>query len=144
MAIRSIDDSVLDLSGPEPRLIGARCRSCGNHTFPVSSGCVKCSGDDMEIVALGSTGELWAWTVQSFPPKAPPYLGNVDKKTFEPYGVGYVSLPEVKVEGRLTESDPEKLSCGMKMSLVTVPLARDDDGTEIVTFGFAPLERGHA
>jgi hypothetical protein len=30
-------------------------------------------------------GPLWTYTVQSFPPKSPPYTG-----AFEPYGVGYV------------------------------------------------------
>jgi uncharacterized protein len=84
--------------------------------------------------------DLWTWTVQGFPPKAPPYVGNADPKTFEPFGVGYVELPgEVKVEARLTEADPAKLVIGMEMELVIVPLATDDDGNEIVTFAFAPV-----
>ncbi len=138
MARISIDDAVLDISGGEPRLLGSRCRACGTHTFPVQSGCVRCSGDDMETVRLGTRGELWAWTVQAFPPKAPPYLGDTDRSTFEPYGVGYVQLPEVRVEARLTEARPEHLKNGMEMELALVPLATDDDGNEIVTFAFAP------
>ena len=39
--------------------------------------------------------------------------------SFVPFGVGYVELPgEVKVETRLTESDPAALTHGMEMELV--------------------------
>ena len=63
--------------------------------------------------------------------------------TFVPFGVGYVELPgEVKVETRLTESDPEALAAGMEMELVVVPFRTDDDGNEVVTFAFRPVTRG--
>ena len=91
-------------------------------------------------MALASRGTLWTWTVQSFPPKAPPYLGPTDPATFEPFGVGYVELPgELRVEGRLTEADPSRLRIGMEMELVVVPLGTDASGAEIVTFGFRPV-----
>lgn len=111
--------------------------------FPVQSGCPKCTGEHTETVELANRGTLWTWTVQGFAPKAPPYLGNADPKTFEPFGVGYVELPgQVKVEARLTEADPDKLSIGMEMEMVIVPLTTDDDGNEIVTFAFAPVATG--
>lgn len=106
----------------------------------MQAGCERCSGADMERVALGRRGILWAWTVQSFPPKAPPYLGDVSRETFQPYGVGYVALPELKVEARLTEARPEKLTLGMQLELVTVALAHDEAGNEIHTFAFSPVE----
>jgi len=107
--------------------------------FPVQSGCPKCAGSDTEPVELERRGTLWTWTIQGFPPKSPPYLGNDDPATFEPFGVGYVELPgQVKVETRLTVSDPAQLQIGMEMELVIVPLTTDDAGDEIVTFAFAP------
>ena len=61
-------------------------------------------------------------------------------KDFVPFGVGYVELPgEVKVETRLTESDPDALTLGMEMELVVVPFRTDDDGNEVVTFAFRPV-----
>ena len=58
-----------------------------------------------------------------------------------PFGVGYVELPgEVKVEARLTESDPDVLRHGMEMELVLVPFRTDDDGNEVVTFAFRPVD----
>ena len=57
---------------------------------------------------LARRGRLWAWTTQGFPPPTPPYLGAAGKD-FVPFGVGYVELGDVKVEARLTESDPDVL-----------------------------------
>jgi uncharacterized OB-fold protein len=135
-----VSEGVFTWPSDAPRLLGSRCRGCGNHMFPVQSGCPRCTGDETETVELSNRGTLWTWTVQGFPPKAPPYIGDADPETFEPFGVGYVELPdEVKVEARLTESDPARLRIGMEMELVIVPLATDDDGNEIVTFAFAPV-----
>jgi uncharacterized OB-fold protein len=106
----------------------------------VQQGCPKCTAAETVEVLLGRRGTLWTWTVQGFPPKAPPYAGDVDPKTFKAFGVGYVELPgELKIESRLTEADPEKLKIGMEMELVIVPLSTDANGNEVVTFAFAPV-----
>ena len=94
----------------------------------------------MEEQLLARRGTLWAWTTQDFPPPSPPFLGATGK-AFVPFAVGYVELPgEVKVEARLTETDPAVLTIGMEMELVLVPFRTDDDGNEVVTFAFAPVE----
>lgn len=135
-----VQDGVFTWGTDEPRLLGSRCRQCGNHVFPVSTGCARCTSADMETVELSTRGTLWTWTVQGFPPKAPPYAGSDDPRTFQPFGVGYVELPgQVKVETRLTEADPEKLKIGMEMELCLVPLTTDADGNEIITFAFRPV-----
>lgn len=108
--------------------------------FPTQSSCPKCTGQETETVKLARRGTLWTWTVQGFPPKAPPFVGDANPKTFQPFGVGYVELPgEVKVEARLTEADPEKLHIGMAMELVIIPLTTDADGNEVMTYAFAPV-----
>ena len=140
MAQVSINDNIMDLVDGKPVLKGVRCKECGNYVFPVQKGCPKCAGADMEPVELGDRGKLWAWTIQGFPPKAPPYLGEADPAKFKPYGVGYVELPgEVKVEARLTESDPALLKTGMEMQLVADSLSTDENGDEIVTYAFSPV-----
>jgi uncharacterized OB-fold protein len=66
---------------------------------------------------------------------APPpgYQGEV------PYGIGVVELPEgVHVITRLTEGDPGALARGQAMKLRVVPLHRDGDGNDVVTYAFAP------
>ena len=73
------------------------------------------------------------------PPPTPPYLG-ASGKDFVPFGVGYIELDDVKVEARLTESDPDVLAHGMAMELVLVPFRTDADGQEVVTFAFRPVD----
>ncbi|KAA8969989.1 Zn-ribbon domain-containing OB-fold protein [Mycobacterium sp.] len=122
-----------------PQLIGSRCGACGATTFPVQQWCPRCSKPDMTEVLLPRRGTLVAWTTQGFLP-GPPYAGRETAETFTPFGVGLVQLGDVvRVEGRLTESDPSKLAFGMDVELTMVPLTTDDDGTEIVTFAFRPI-----
>ncbi|MEM7094563.1 MAG: OB-fold domain-containing protein [Actinomycetota bacterium] len=141
MAQVPVEEGVFTWPSDEPRLIGSKCADCGNVMFPTQNGCPKCSGSRTEEFELSRTGTLWTWTIQGYPPKSPPYAGNDDPKTFEPFGVGYVELAgECKVESRLTENDPAKLSIGMEMELVLVPLYVNDDGDEVITFAFAPVQ----
>lgn len=136
----SIDPAVLDIESAGPRLIGSRCEDCGTHTFPAQDGCPRCAGSSAIPVELDRRGTLWTWTIQGFAPKAPPYIGPTDE-AFEPFGIGYVELPgQVKVEARLTESDPARLRVGMAMELTTIPLAADADGNTLVTYGFRPVD----
>jgi uncharacterized OB-fold protein len=87
---------------------------------------------------LSRRGRLWAWTTQEFPPPSPPYAGPTGS-AFVPYGVGYVELGnEVKVETRLTTTDG--LRIGIDMELAIVPFRRNDDGDEVVTFAFRPVD----
>ena len=124
----------------EPQLIGSRCTECGIITFPAQGSCPRCASTSMEEHLLARRGRLWAWTTQDFPPPSPPYAGPTGKD-FVPFAVGYVELPgEVKVETRLTESDPAALEIGMEMELALVPFRTNDDGDEVMTFAFAPVE----
>jgi uncharacterized OB-fold protein len=123
----------------EPRLIGSRCAACETVTFPAQSGCPRCGSDAMERHLLGRRGTLWTFTTQGFLPKEP-YTGPETDETFAGYGLGYVELPgEVIVESRLTERDPTRLSIGAPMELVIVPFRREPDGTDVLTFAFAPV-----
>jgi len=132
------DGLFTDAGAGAPQLIGSRCTACGIVTFPSQDACPRCASTAMEQRLLARRGTLWAWTTQHFPPPAPPYSG-AGGRDFVPFGVGYVELPgEVKVETRLTESDPGVLTPGMEMELVLVPFRTDDDGNEVVTFAFRP------
>jgi uncharacterized OB-fold protein len=126
----------------EPQLIGARCPSCAAVTFPFQSSCPRCGDAHMEQHLLPRRGTLWTWTTQEFLPKEP-YAGGETMETFRPYGVGLVQLDdEVRVEGRLTESDVSKLAFGMEVELEVVPFRVEPDGTEVVVYAFAPVGEG--
>ena len=124
----------------DPQLIGGRCQPCGSVTFPAPPSCARCGSTEVEQHLLPRRGTLWTFTTQEFLPKEP-YAGGETNETFRPYGVGLVQLgDEVRVEGRLTESDVSKLRIDMEVELVVVPFRVDDDGTEVMTFAFAPVQ----
>jgi uncharacterized OB-fold protein len=132
-----IHDGLFTWPAPAPQLIGSRCIGCGEVTFPAQKSCPACTSNRTEEILLSRRGTLWTWTIQHFPPPAPPWVG--DPNAFEPFGVGYVELAEgVRVEAPLTESDAEKLEIGMQMELVIRAFDRDGEGNERMTFYFQP------
>jgi uncharacterized OB-fold protein len=133
-------DGLYTWPSDNPKLIASRCKACGEVAFPAQQGCACCTADDAEEILLSQRGTLWTWTVQHFPPPHP-YMG--DPKAFEPFGVGYIELPEgVRVESRLTVSDPDALEIGMEMELAIEKFAENDAGQALMTFVFRPVANG--
>ncbi len=118
-----------------PALLASRCVACGATLFPRVDTCTYCAAAGAEPVEMAGPGTLWAWTAVTAPP--PGYQGAV------PFGVGVVELSEgVRVITRLTESDPAALSAGQTMELTVVPLQRDAEGNDSVTYAFAAAGHG--
>ena len=135
---RPIAEGLFTWPSDNPALLGSRCQNCGAVAFPAQGSCIACSSTEVEVEELPSRGTLWTYTVQRFMPKTP-YNSGETQETFKPYGVGYVELPgAIRVEGRLTENDPDKLEIGMEMEVVFDTYRTEDDGTEIVGFAFRP------
>lgn len=135
----AIDPTITTWPDPQPQLVGSRCRSCSATTFPTQSRCPRCSRAEMSELLLPRRGTIVAWTTQGFPPGAP-YSGPTGED-FEPFGIGLIQLGDViRVEGRITESDPQKIEFGMEVELVMIPFTTDDNGNEVVTFAFKPAE----
>jgi uncharacterized protein len=126
-----VADGLFTWPSEEPRLIGSQ--RDGRLTFPARPG--------EDAVLLERRGTLWGFTTQQFRPPSPPYDGDDTTETFQPYALGYVELPgQLLVQARFTESDPEKLAIGQTMELRIVPYTTRPDGTEILTYAFAPVE----
>lgn len=122
----------------DPQLIASKCSACGEVAFPCQDSCPNCTGDATEPIHVSRRGKLWTWTIQRFPPPTPPFAG--DSEAFVPFGVGYIELPEgIRIEARLTESNPEKLEIGMDMELVIEKFDTDADGNERMSFAFRPV-----
>ena len=136
-----IQEGLFTWPSEDPRLIGSKCKNCGEITFPSQDSCPNCCLEDVEKIRLSTKGKLWTYTVQGFFPKSPPYAGPGTPESFVPFGVGYVELPnEVRVESRLTENDPEKLKIGMDMELVIEKFKEDEEGNDVMIFAFKPVE----
>ena len=139
---KPVADGVFTWPSEQPRLIGSECPACGLIGFPAAAHCLRCGDAGQRERLLADRGTLWTFTTQGFRPPSPPYDGADTAATFQPYAVGYVELPgEVFVEARLTEPDPEKLTIGQEMRLTLVPYTVEPDGTEVMTFAFAPTTR---
>lgn len=144
MTSRLIDQTLFgDETGEEAgdgaTLVGARCPDCSTVVFPRQDVCPACGRGGMRAEDLPTGGRLWGFTVQNFPPK-PPFKGPVP---FEPFGVGYVDLGDVVVEGRLTLNSPDELHEVDSVSSVLIPAYVDDDGTQVLTYAFSPEEQGN-
>jgi uncharacterized OB-fold protein len=113
-------------------LVGGYSPSSAKYHFPRLPACPYTGADDVEEVELGRDATLWGWTAVTAPP--PGYEGEV------PYGFGVVELTSerLRVITRLTESDPAELRYGQPMHLVADVLHTDPDGTDVVTYAFAP------
>ena len=123
-----------ELTDGKPSLVAGRCGTCAAVAFPLPGRCAICGGE-VERIPLPLRGTLWTWTTQGFEPPSPPYLPDEPGAEFEPFAVGYVEFSGfLRVEGRLTEADPDRLRIGMPMEVVA--LERDDR----ITYAFAALD----
>ena len=140
MPQRCVADDLFDWTSDEPCLRASRCDTCSFVTFPAQDACPSCGGDAVTPTRLSRTGTLWTWTRQRFQPKNPPYIGREPPKEFVPFAVGFIELPEGRVEARLAGDAGQELRIGMPMELTVVPFTTDEDGTEVLTYAFRPLE----
>lgn len=141
-AQRCVDNELFDWPSDDPRLKATGCDSCGFVTFPAQVGCSSCGSDLVSPTTLSRTGTLWTWTRQRFQPKNPPYAGREAPHEFIPFAVGFVELPEGRVETRIAGDASQELRIGMPMELTVIPFATDEDGTEVLTYAFQPVEEG--
>jgi uncharacterized OB-fold protein len=124
-----------------PALIGTKCGSCGEVTFPSHYGCPRCASEEMATIELGRTGMVWTWTTQNFRPP-PPYSGPEE---FVPYHVGYVELPgEVIVESYLTGYGDGHPVIGDAVELTIIPFSTNEAGDQVVTYAFQPVSNATA
>jgi uncharacterized OB-fold protein len=137
---RCVAENLFEWPSEEPRLRATRCDSCAFVSFPAQDTCPSCGGDAVTPTELSRRGTLWTWTRQRFQPKNPPYLGREPANEFQPYGVGFIELPEGRIEARLAGGIDQELRIGMPMELTVVPFTNDEDGTEVLTYAFRPVE----
>ena len=114
------------------KLIGVCCKSCNRVYFPSQEMCAGCyDQDNMDKITIGPQGKLYAYSIVHAPSRG-----------FEvPYSVGYADFPNnIRVFAQLTEVDPSKLKVNMNVELVLGKIGNDEDGKEIISYKFKPLE----
>jgi uncharacterized OB-fold protein len=124
--------------GEAPRLLGSRCRACGEHFFPRRVVCARCLAQDCEDVLLGPSGTLYTWTYVHFP------LFAAKRAEHGGYAVGQVDLPEGPRVQAVLSGGPEDFRIGMPMQLELEALRESKQGEDVVIFRFRPTGGGRA
>jgi uncharacterized OB-fold protein len=123
-----------DLAEP-PRLLGSRCRACGEHFFPRRVVCARCLAEGCEDVLLGPRGTLWTFTWVHVP-----FFGKKEASGGG-YGVGQVDLPEGPRIQAVLSGAREDLAIGIPMQLELETLRETPEGEAVVIHRFRPAAR---
>jgi len=127
---RAIDPALFSWPCATPALLGGRTPN-GEYVFPYRESA------GLERVELSRQGILWSWTVQRFEPKSPPYHRSAIAGEFIPFALGFVELSgQIRVQTRLIGDAPYTI--GMPARLEIIPLYRDREGVEVMTYAFRP------
>jgi hypothetical protein len=105
----------------EKKLMGSKCKSCGELFLPPRPLCSACHGEEMEWVEMSGQGKLEAFTVTLYGPTRMIQAGYSAKN---PYCVGVVRLDEgpaisAQILG-LDLSKPEEIKIGTPMTLTFI------------------------
>lgn len=111
------------------RLLGNKCKSCGQFFFPKARFCFTCFNKDMEEAVLSRHGRLYSYTIAHMP-----------STHFQPpYAIGFVDLPEgVRVFAPLKMMEDKPFKVGMNMEVVIEKLWQEDD-KQVVGYKFKPV-----
>jgi uncharacterized OB-fold protein len=121
--------------GETPRLLGSRCRACGEQFFPRRQVCAKCLHQGTDDVLLGPRGTLYTWTWVHFP-----LFGSKRAADGGGYGVGQVDLPEGPRVQCVLSGGLSDFRIGMPMQLELEALRENEQGQEVVIHRFRPAE----
>lgn len=104
--VTQVNDFISHLE--EGKLMGTRCKQCGERFFPPRAHCYKCLSKDMEWFEVSGQGSLMSFSTLQYAP-----TGFTEDL---PYTIALVDYGDYKVFGRMDrEIPPEELSVGMKV-----------------------------
>jgi len=115
-----------------PRLLGSRCRACGEHFFPRRAICAKCMHEGTDDVELGPRGTLYSFTFVTFP------LFGSTRVEHIGYGVGQIDLPEGPRVQLPLAGKQEEYRIGMTLEAEIEPL-REEPDHDVVIVRFRPV-----
>jgi len=126
--------TVPDDPGQPPRLLGTKCRSCGEHFYPRRQVCGKCMSEQTSDVEMDARGTLYSYTFVHLP-----LFGSTNMEHADGYGVGQIDLPEgPRVQAPLAGKQPQ-FRVGQTVQ-GELNVLREDGGRDVVIVRFRPLE----
>jgi hypothetical protein len=110
----------------EGRLLGSRCRACGDVAGHPRAFCPACWSDEVEDIELSGRATLYTYSVVRVNPM-PPFADLV------PYVAAIVELDEgPRLATRLVDIDPDHVTIGMPLTARFEPI---DPNEGLILFG---------
>jgi uncharacterized OB-fold protein len=108
-------------------LEGTRC-TCGYTSFPPRRVCPNCKKNPQNPVRFGGTGEVYSYTTVFEAPSG--------FEAYVPYSVALIKLDEGPLlSAQLTDVDPEDVTVGMRVEMVTRKL-KEQGETGLIVYGY--------
>jgi uncharacterized OB-fold protein len=111
------------------KLLGSKCKVCGQNYFPPRDRCFTCFSSEMEQIKLSQTGKLYTYTIVRMPVA----------KYKPPLALAWVELPEgIRVFTQLKGWENVQLKIGMPVKLVLDTLWTEEN-KEVYGYKFTPV-----
>lgn len=119
----------------EERLMGVRCRKCGEAFVPPRPFCVTCYSSELEWVKMKGRGKLAAFTCINIPP---PFMTAEGYDRKRPYCSGVVELEEggrvaARIEG-VDARKPEQIKIGTPLKVTFIHQGEGIDARTYLAF----------
>jgi len=120
--------------GDQPHLVAKKCAGCGAVYLGTRVACSKCfTAGPFNEITLSNRGSLWVYSIvhQSAPGIPTPYVAAI------------VDLPEgASVRCTLidVEPDPQRLTFGMPVEMITKKVREDKEGNDVIAFFYRPAK----
>jgi uncharacterized protein len=120
----------LVLDEGDPHLVASECTTCGARYFDRRNACAGCFNTEFRQVRIATDGVVRSFTIVAF--AAP----GVDV----PFVAAIVDCDGTSVRGNVvnTPPDPEHITLGMQVKLITTSMGADSAGVEAVNYAFEP------
>lgn len=118
-----------------PKILGSRCVDCGEHFFPARRVCAKCNSRRLQPAEMNGRGTLYSYTFVHMP-----LFGSTGVEYEDGYGVGQVDLDEGPRLQTPLAGPQERFRIGMRLCAELDVLRQDEQGRDVVSLRFRPLE----
>jgi uncharacterized OB-fold protein len=127
--------TVPDDPAEDPKIIGSKCRNCGEYFFPRRSVCARCNSRGLADTEMSGRGTVYSFTFVHMP-----MFGSTNVEYRDGYGVGQVDLVEgPRMQLPLTGKH-EDLRVGLEVQAELDTVRQDKDGRDVVSLRFRPTE----
>lgn len=112
-------------------LIGSRCKVCGEYFHPKRVVCLSCYSEELEEIRLSNRGKIVTYTtVMSSYPGAP---------VKAPFVTAQVELAEkIQLPALIVDATQTDLRIGTPVELCFWSAGKDEQGNELIAYGFRP------